>query len=69
MLSRVLADAVLVLHLLFIVFAMLGGLLAWYRRAAMFVHLPALAWAAQHGAPRYGLPADLDPLEGWIVSA
>jgi len=27
------------------------------------------AGAAQHGAPRYGLPADLDPLEGWIVSA
>jgi hypothetical protein len=27
------------------------------------------AWAARHGAPLYGLPADLDPLEGWIVSA
>lgn len=27
------------------------------------------AWAAQHGAPRYGLPDGLDPLEGWIVSA
>jgi hypothetical protein len=27
------------------------------------------AWAANHGAPGYGLPADLDPLEGWIVSA
>jgi hypothetical protein len=27
------------------------------------------AWAAQHGAPRYGLPEHLDPLEGWIVSA
>lgn len=27
------------------------------------------AWAAQHGTPRYGLPEDLDPLEGWIVSA
>lgn len=27
------------------------------------------AWAAQHGAPRYGLPDELDPLEGWIVSA
>jgi hypothetical protein len=27
------------------------------------------AWAARHGAPRYGLPQDLDPLEGWIVSA
>jgi hypothetical protein len=27
------------------------------------------AWAARHGAPHYGLPEDLDPLEGWIVSA
>ena len=30
------------------------------------------AWAdAQHaqGAPRYGLPKDFDPLEGWIVTA
>ena len=27
------------------------------------------AWAARQGAPRWGLPADLDPLEGWIVSA
>ncbi|MDB5871441.1 MAG: hypothetical protein JWQ07_883 [Ramlibacter sp.] len=27
------------------------------------------AWAQRHGAPRYGLPAHVDPLEGWIVSA
>ncbi len=27
------------------------------------------AWAWREGPPRYGLPADLDPLEGWIVSA
>jgi hypothetical protein len=27
------------------------------------------AWAARQGAPRYGLPDDLDPLEGWVVSA
>jgi len=27
------------------------------------------AWAQRHGAPRYGLPEQLDPLEGWIVSA
>jgi hypothetical protein len=26
------------------------------------------AWAHGHGAPLYGLPADLDPLEGWIIS-
>ena len=27
------------------------------------------AWAQRHGAPRYGLPQQLDPLEGWIVTA
>ena len=27
------------------------------------------AWATRHGAPRYGLPAAFDPLEGWILSA
>ena len=27
------------------------------------------AWAQQKGAPSYGLPVDMDPLEGWIVTA
>ena len=27
------------------------------------------AWAAGQGAPRYGLPLEMDPLEGWIVTA
>jgi hypothetical protein len=27
------------------------------------------AWAAQQGGPRYGLPAEMDTLEGWIVTA
>jgi hypothetical protein len=27
------------------------------------------AWAAGQGAPRYGLPPGMDPLEGWIVTA
>lgn len=27
------------------------------------------AWAWQRGAPHYGLPATVDPLEGWIVTA
>ena len=26
------------------------------------------AWAAREGAPHYGLPDELDPLEGWIIS-
>lgn len=41
---RILADAVLVLHLAFIAFAALGGflVLCWPRVA--WVHLPAVAW-------------------------
>ena len=27
------------------------------------------AWAAQQGAPGYGLPASMDALEGWIVTS
>jgi hypothetical protein len=27
------------------------------------------AWASQQGAPRYGLPLEMDPLEGWIITA
>ena len=27
------------------------------------------AWGAQQGAPRYGLPPTIDPLEGWILTA
>ncbi len=27
------------------------------------------AWAQEQGEPLFGLPPDLDPLEGWIVSA
>jgi hypothetical protein len=27
------------------------------------------AWGASRGAPRYGLPEAIDPLEGWIVTA
>jgi hypothetical protein len=43
---RILADAVLVAHLAFVLFVGLGGLLVlrWPRLA--WVHLPALAWGA-----------------------
>jgi hypothetical protein len=27
------------------------------------------AWATGQGAPMYGLPPQMDPLEGWIVTA
>lgn len=44
MLHRLAADAVLVLHLAFIVFVLVGGLLALRWRGAPWLHLPAAAW-------------------------
>lgn len=44
MLYRVLADVTVVVHLLFVGFVVLGGLLALRRRWTMWLHLPAAAW-------------------------
>lgn len=43
--DRLLADAVLVLHGLFILFAVFGGLLVWRWPRLAWLHLPAAAWA------------------------
>jgi len=61
MLARAAADAVLALHLLFIVFALLGGLLVVWRLRAAWLHAPALAWAAWIEATHGICP--LTPLE------
>ena len=44
MFYRYATDAVLLLHLAFIAFAVLGGLLAVWWRRVLFIHLPAAAW-------------------------
>jgi hypothetical protein len=44
--DRLAADAVVALHLAFVAFACLGGMLAWCRLRYALLHLPALAWAA-----------------------
>ena len=44
MLLRLAVDAVLVFHLAFIVFALLGGLLAIRWRWMVWLHLPAAGW-------------------------
>jgi Protein of Unknown function (DUF2784) len=41
---RILADAVVLAHLAFVVFVVLGGFLSWRWRLAALAHLPALAW-------------------------
>jgi hypothetical protein len=40
------ADAVLLLHLLFIVFALLGAALLWRWPRIIWLHLPAVLWGA-----------------------
>ncbi|OHC66858.1 MAG: hypothetical protein A2045_02455 [Rhodocyclales bacterium GWA2_65_20] len=44
MLYRLLADAVLLLHLAFILFVVLGAFLVWRRPRLAWLHLPAVAW-------------------------
>jgi hypothetical protein len=58
---RILADAVLVLHLAFIAFAVLGGLLVLRRPRLAWVHLPVVLWAA--GIEFAGGICPLTPLE------
>jgi hypothetical protein len=43
---RLLADAVLVLHLAFVAFIVLGGFLVLRVPALAWLHLPAVVWAA-----------------------
>jgi hypothetical protein len=61
MLDRLGADAVVALHVAFVAFACLGGMLAWRRLRYALVHLPALAWSAY--VEFSGAPCPLTPLE------
>ena len=42
---RFLADALVTVHLAFIAFAVLGGLLVLWKRWWAALHVPAIAWA------------------------
>lgn len=64
MVYRLLADAVLVLHLLFVVFVVLGGLLALRWPRAAWLHLPAVAWGALIELASWVCP--LTPLENHL---
>ena len=46
MAERLAADGLVLLHLAFIVFVALGGLLAAWRPRLAWLHLPAVAWGA-----------------------
>jgi hypothetical protein len=61
---RLLADLTVLLHLAFVVFVMLGGLLVLRRPRAAWVHLAAVAWGAWIEFAGWICP--LTPLENWL---
>jgi hypothetical protein len=64
MLVRLAADAVLLAHLAFIVFVLIGGILVWRIPKLAWLHLPAIAWAIFVEAT--GRICPLTPLENGL---
>ena len=60
----VLADAVVVLHLGFVLFVVLGGLLVLRWRWVAWLHVPAAVWGALIEFAGWTCP--LTPLEKWL---
>jgi Protein of Unknown function (DUF2784) len=65
--NRILADALLVLHGLFILFVLAGGALVWRWPRLAWLHLPAVAWAAWVAWAGWICP--LTPLENTLRRA
>jgi hypothetical protein len=60
-LLKIAADLILLAHLAFIVFVILGGLLVFRKRWLALLHLPAVLWGALIEFQGWGCP--LTPLE------
>ena len=63
-LYQLLADFVVLLHVVFVVFAVLGGLLVLRWRGVLWTHLAAAFWAAI--VEFFGWVCPLTPLENWL---
>ena len=46
MIYKLLADAVFLAHLAFVLFVVLGGVAVWWMPRLAWLHLPAVAWGA-----------------------
>ncbi|MGE0030679.1 MAG: DUF2784 domain-containing protein [Steroidobacteraceae bacterium] len=64
MIHRLLADAVLALHLAFILFVALGGFLVLRRPRLAWLHTPVFLWGAAIEFGGWICP--LTPLEKWL---
>jgi hypothetical protein len=61
---NLLADLVVIVHFLFVLFSLLGALLVIRWRKIMWLHLPAAFWAA--AVEFSGKICPLTPLENWL---
>ncbi|CAB1085268.1 hypothetical protein D1AOALGA4SA_12756 [Olavius algarvensis Delta 1 endosymbiont] len=64
MLYGIMADIVVLVHLAFVIFAVLGGILIAWRRWIMWLHIPAFLWA--FWIELTGGICPLTPLENWF---
>lgn len=46
MIYKLLADFVFLIHLVFVLFVILGGIAVWYQPKLAWLHLPAVIWGA-----------------------
>jgi hypothetical protein len=64
MLYNSLADLIVVLHSLFVLFVMLGGFLVLWKSSVAWCHIPAVFWAAS--IEFFGWICPLTPLENML---
>jgi hypothetical protein len=64
MVARLLADLVVIIHFVFVIFAVLGGLLVLRWRRVAWFHVPTAVWAALIEFQGWICP--LTPLENWL---
>lgn len=64
MVYRTLADVIVVLHLLFILFVLFGGLFLLFSRRCAWLHIPAVLWGILIEWADWICP--LTPLENWL---
>lgn len=64
MIYRVAADAVLLVHLSFVLFVVLGGFVVLRHKRVVWIHLPAAAWGI--GIEVAGGICPLTTIENWL---
>jgi hypothetical protein len=64
MVYRILADLLVIVHFSFVLFVVLGGVLAWRWQPIMWVHLPAVVWGVLIEWAGWICP--LTPFENWL---